>query len=388
MIILSGTFLILFKDQRLFKNLLSFWPTRLIFIYILVVLAWVFWALSQGNVTSKAVWYGALVNLRFLIFFLSTWVITAKSRFLLDNWQRIIFMPATFVAAFAILQYLVLPYDFLKHFGYSSSTIFPYETINHNIHHLRVASMLRGANPLGAYLVIPITALAVLLLKRRGKRFDGLIFGAGLLLALVFSFSRSAWIGLLVSLLIAGWLSFKSAKARRLATWALVAIAVVGTLMAVSLRHNSLFENTFLHTDHSTKIITNSNDQHAAAFKSGVEDIYHDPLGSGVGTAGPESFYNKKGARIAENYYLQVGQETGLIGMALFLAIIIVVGRLLWLKRTDPLALTLFASLIAISIINLLSHAWTDDTLAYIWWGLAGAVLAPSLAKNKHKSYD
>ena len=25
----------------------------------------------------------------------------------------------------------------------------------------------------------------------------------------------------------------------------------------------------------------------------------------------------------------------------------------------------------------MLSHAWTDDTLAYVWWGLAGIAMAP-----------
>jgi hypothetical protein len=38
-------------------------------------------------------------------------------------------------------------------------------------------------------------------------------------------------------------------------------------------------------------------------------------------------------------------------------------------------ALALLASLIGI-IANLLLHVWADDTLAYIWWGIAGAVLA------------
>ena len=40
-------------------------------------------------------------------------------------------------------------------------------------------------------------------------------------------------------------------------------------------------------------------------------------------------------------------------------------------------ALSLFGSLIGLTFINLLSHAWTDDTLAYVWWGLAGIAMAP-----------
>ena len=52
------------------------------------------------------------------------------------------------------------------------------------------------------------------------------------------------------------------------------------------------------------------------------------------------------------------------------------VGYLLWLRRADPLALTLFASLIGLTLVNMLSHAWADDTLAYVWWGLAGVAMA------------
>jgi O-antigen ligase len=111
-----------------------------------------------------------------------------------------------------------------------------------------------------------------------------------------------------------------------------------------------------------------------------VDDIVSHPQGGGVGTAGPADFYNPGIARIAENYFLQIGQEAGIIGMALFIAICLFVGGLLYKLRAEPLAMALFVSLIGITFVNLLSHAWTDDTLAYIWWGLAGVALAPILA--------
>jgi hypothetical protein len=47
------------------------------------------------------------------------------------------------------------------------------------------------------------------------------------------------------------------------------------------------------------------------------------------------------------------------------------------------LALVLFASLIGITVVNLLSHAWTDDTLAYVWWGFAGIALAAPQPASK-----
>jgi O-antigen ligase len=110
--------------------------------------------------------------------------------------------------------------------------------------------------------------------------------------------------------------------------------------------------------------------------KNGLSDLRDHRLGTGPGTAGPASYYNTgHRERIAENYFIQIGQEVGIIGMALFLLINIGVGYLLCVRRDDPLALSLFASLIGLTFVNMLSHAWADDTLAYIWWGLAGIAM-------------
>ncbi|HSX17916.1 MAG TPA: O-antigen ligase family protein [Candidatus Saccharimonadales bacterium] len=388
-VIVAGVLYILAIDKPLRKGLLSFWPARLIGVYTLVLLIWGVIALAKHDDTGKAMWYGLLVDLRFLVFFLVVWVLATKTSWLKDKWQKFLFVPAIFVAAFAILQYLVLPYDFLKDFGYGPDTIFPYETINHNINHLRVMSTLRGANPLGAYLLLPISALAAMYFKKVGKKTDKLMFGFGLLLALVFSFSRSAWIGAGLSILIIVWYSLKSDKARKIMLLIIAGLIIVASLIAVALRNNITFENTFLHTEHASKVRVSSNEAHGTAFKNAARDIIHQPWGEGVGTAGPESIYNNHPARIAENYFLQVGQEAGVLGMALFISICAAVGKLLWGRRSDPLSLWLFASLVGITFINLLSHAWTDDTLAYIWWGLAGIALAPAILTDiKHKQHE
>ncbi len=378
--ILIGAIYILINDKGLRQKIINSWLVRLMTVYasLLLLLAFIPWA--RHDVTPKAMWYGLLVDLRFLVFFVVVLILAAKSRLLFKNWPKILFVPAILVAAFAILQYLILPYDFLKHFGYSDSTIAPYETINRNIQHIRVISTLRGANPLGAYLILPISALTVLLIKNKPRRFKGIFLAAGLLMALIFSFSRSAWIGTVLSVAMISWLSLRSAHARKVVIWVLATIVIASAALAMILRNNSAFENIVFHTERNSKVAISSNEQHASAFKSAISDIIHQPLGVGVGTAGPQSVYNGSGnARIAENYFLQIGQEAGVIAMLLFIVICVMVGKKLYERRTDPLALALFASLIGITFVNLLSHAWADDTLAYIWWGLAGVALAPRL---------
>jgi hypothetical protein len=389
--VVLGALYILMLDKQLRRRIFSLWLTRLIIAYAGLLLAAGFIALAEHGVTSKAMWYGLLSDLRFLVFFLSVLVIAGRSSQLRDSWRKILFIPAIIVAAFAIIQYLILPYDFLKHFGYGDSTISPYETINHNLQHIRVASTLRGANPLGAYLILPICALAASFLSNRRGRRDEAMLGFGLALALAFSFSRSAWIGAIIGVSLIVWYSFKSFRTRKIIGWWLAGALVLGCLAVLALRNNLNFENAVFHTDRQSTIAASSNQGHSAAFKAATKDIIHHPLGSGVGTAGPQSTYNYgHNGRISENYFLQIGQEAGVLGMLLFIAICFGVARLLYDNRADKLALALLASLAGLSLVNFLSHAWADDTLAYVWWGLAGIVLAPILtdrakAKNGQK---
>jgi len=377
-ILVLGAVYLLVEDKNLFRRIWRTGLFRLILIYSAVIIIWGLLALATHNVTGKAMWYGILIDLRFLIFFCALMIISAKSGWLAANWQNILLVPAMIVAAFAVLQYLILPYDFLKHFGYGDSTITPYETINHNLNHIRAASTLRGANPLGAYLLLPISALAVLILREKRERRDKLMISFGMWLALAFSFSRSAWLGALASIIAIAWLSIRNGRAKKLVLLAVAGLLVLAGISLLALRNNTTFENYVYHTDHTSKIAESSNEGHSAAFKAAWHDISHQPLGRGTGTAGPASTYNYGHyGRISENYFMQIGQETGWIGMLLFIGICVTIARELWLRRADNLALILLASFIGITFINLLSHAWTDDTLAYLWWGLAAVALAP-----------
>jgi hypothetical protein len=383
-----GALYLLFTNRGLLKRFLDPWLVRLIFLYMLVLMISGAAAYHAHSVSAKAMWYGLLVDLRFLVFFLAVLVIAARSDFLTRQWRRILLIPAIFVAVFAILQYWVLPYDFLKHFGYGDSTIPAYETINHNLHHLRVASTLRGANPLGAYLILPISALTLAFIKEKRQRTNVAIFGGCLLLALLFCFSRSAWLGALLATGLVIWLSLKSERVRARIGWLAAGVVMLLIVLGFALRNNLTYENFIFHTDRTSKAVSSSDQGHTIAFKSARHDIVHQPLGRGVGTAGPQSVYNDRPARIAENYYLQVGQEAGIEGLLLFIAICVLAAKMLYERRAEPLALILFASFLGISLVNLLSHAWADDTLAYIWWGLAGVALSPVILTLRHNRKD
>jgi len=371
-----GTFYLLLTDSKIRIHTMTRRLVWLILAYMLLTLIWGILALNQHDVSTKAFGYGMIVNLRYLVFFLVAWASALRLARLRNNWARLVYWPAIAVVVIGLLQVFVLPSDFLRHFGYGPNTISPIETINHNRNYLRAFSTLRGANPLGAYLVIPISLVTIWML-RRGRNWRHALFLAAAAVLLFFSFSRSAWVGAALSVTVVLFLSRLSAKSQKIAVAVVAGLILVGAGMTVAFHRSTRFENFVFHTQKHSAVPTTSNGGHTSAIKNGLSSLAHHPLGNGPGTAGPASVYNNHPPRIAENYYIQIGQEVGWLGLFMFLLINAGVGYLLFLRRDDPLALALFASLIGITFINMLSHAWTDDTLAYVWWGLAGIAMAP-----------
>jgi len=339
---------------------------------------------AKDEVTLKALAYGLLTDLRFLVWFLAVLLTAQRSSFLRRAWPKLLLIPAAIVVVFAVLQYTVLPHDFLAHFGYNAATtIAPIETINHNASYIRVQSTLRGANPLGAYLVVILSALSVLFVRGKHKAVCA-VFGLVALAALFASGSRSAWLGTVLSIGILGFLQLKSSRSRMLFGGAGLAIVIVASGVYLLLKNNVNLQNEVLHTQTHSAVKVTSNGAHASALENGVKDVIHQPLGDGPGTAGPASEYNgSHPARIAENYYIQVAQEVGWLGLVLFVSILVLVMMELY-ERTNGsrLALIMFISFFGIAFVNFLSHAWADDTLAFVWWGMAGIAVSDKAKKK------
>jgi hypothetical protein len=339
----------------------------------------------RQSVGWEAFIYALIVNLRFLFFFLLCWTISRYSGFLTRNWKKLLLLPAAVVIGFGLLQLFVLPDDFLRHIGYGPDTIAAYQTVDQKPDYVRIQSTLRGPNPLGVYLILIITALLVGMRWQKWRQVSLLV---GALIVMFYSYSRSAWLGLAASIGILIYLTVGRARLRRL-------VIVAGTVLLVLLaatvymaRDNNFVQNTLLHTDETSRSPMSSNEGRAAAIQRGLSDVAREPFGRGPGSAGPASLRNDKPERIAENYYLQIGQELGWIGLSLFLAANVLTVLILWERRDSPLAKLLLASFVGISLANMVSHAWTDETISLLWWGLAGVAIAQVLPVRKHKTND
>ncbi len=111
----------------------------------------------------------------------------------------------------------------MKHFGYNDQTIVPYETIDHKVDYIRIRSTLRGANLLGAYMIVVVGVLTqrFLLVSRRRVAYGLLLLGA--VVTLFASGSRGAWIGAVVALATLLWLQAGSSHLRRVLLYGSVA---------------------------------------------------------------------------------------------------------------------------------------------------------------------
>lgn len=372
------------RDKRLTHWLHNDVLVYLIALYIVTELVLGVSALINGTVNYSALIYSWLINSRYLVFFVICLIVATKDRWLLKHWKRLVMIPAIVVLLFATLQLWVLPTNFLTHFGYGPKTIPAVHTVDQKPEYIRIQSTLRGPNPLGAYLVLVITLFVTLIYSRRVRSIRVPLLLAISVVVILFTYSRSAWLGAVFAIGVLSYWALHNHPARRwVLSGALLSFVLLIGAVAV-FRNNDLVQNTLFHTDETSRSAESSNAARASALESGAVSLLHEPFGRGPGTAGPASFRNKKPARIAENYFIQIGQELGLIGLTLLIAIYLVVARRLWLQGESLLPRVLLASLVGITLINMLSHAWTDDTLSLIWWGLAGIALSPVIISHKH----
>ncbi len=373
---LVGVGYLLWKRGALRRSLASSWLARIALAYAVVTLMWGIVAYLRHGVTERALLYGLLVNLRPLLIVLVAWVAAKCVGWLYQYWVKLVLYPAVVVMGIGLLQRFVLPYDVLRHFGYTMQTIPPYETIDHKVSYIRVRSTLRGANLLGGYLLLVGSVVAQRLLVAR-RQWQWLLTAAVLLVVLFASGSRGAWLGAVAALAVLAMLQLQTQRARRLAVVTGLVLVLLLSGGLILLRDNDFVQNTFFHTDEHSRSSVSSNDAHLEATLSAATQVIHEPLGRGPGTAGPAAVYNPGYAdRLAENYFVQIGQEVGWLGLALFVAMYGMVAASLWRRRQTVIAQVSLASLAGLTVMALLMHIWTDDTIVYVWGSLAGIALA------------
>lgn len=371
--------------QKWFKPLLKDKLLWLIVAYaaLTLLLAW------QKPTDQDAETLGVVYNTRFLLFFLYGVLLTHL--FPIKRLQSVavktVLGVGAIVVTFGILQFAVLPNDALGHIGYSRDNgVLPAFFIDDKPDLERVMSTVRDPNSLGSYLIIIIMLLLGLFAYGKSNKQQEwfAVYTGFALLCLWFTFSRGALLGLAAAVIT--FFVFGDNWLRRAIVQhssKIIAVTAVTVLVLVSVvfvaRDTYLVSNIIFHADEST-VLEDPNQLRIRFWQESVVAIGLVPEGTGPGTAGLASIRNdKQGTILNENYYLQIGTEVGMLGLALFLAILFVLGRRIYRLRSSPFALAVFASFVGLAVTNMLVHIWSNEAVAYTWWGLAGLALASKL---------
>lgn len=332
---------------------------------------------------------GVLINLRYLFAFALVFAAVRLYPKTVPFFLSALALGGGIVLVFALLQLTVLPYDILRYIGYGAATIAPYGTVDENMDFIRIISTLRGANPLGAYMVILLSLLLAFWLAgtrgvKKSWRWLFIVALLGAAITLWATYSRSAVLGAAIAAGLVLFIAY-GAKVSKM-TW--LAIGTVALLLGGSLlvaRDTPFVSTVILHEDPSEGGEMNSNDQHAESLAFGVHRMLVQPIGGGIGSTGSASLHTET-PTIIENQYLFIAHETGWLGLALFIGIMAIVLGGLWRKRQSWLALGVFASGVALAFIGVIQPVWVDDTVSIVWWSLAAIALAAPYTKKGRRN--
>ncbi len=103
-LIVLGSLYLFITDRKIREHTLQRRLSWLIFGYIALNILLGVIAHLDHNVTLKALGYGLIVNLRYLVFLLSTWALSLRLSKLRNNWQKIVIWPTVIVIIFGLLQ--------------------------------------------------------------------------------------------------------------------------------------------------------------------------------------------------------------------------------------------------------------------------------------------
>lgn len=125
-----------------------------------------------------------------------------------------------------------------------------------------------------------------------------------------------------------------------------------------------------------------SNSLHVSGLENGVRSLASDPMGRGLGAAaGIGDRFDVESRLTTESAYFQVGTETGIIGMALFVTLtVLLLRRLRWAANdgADEVAGAVYPLGVGLAVGGMFLHIWLGLSLGLTFWAAAGLALAGS----------
>lgn len=342
-------------------------------------------AIFNNNHFAESI--GIAYDLRLVIFFIYGILIASRFKNQIRKQAiKIVLISGVLVAIIGVFQVLLLPNNTLSYLGYNKSTGSQQVFYIHDDTQTteRAFSTIKDPNALGAYLgVILILLITFLATKKNKPKIFDYVCAITVLVCLFLTYSRSAWIGLAAGLaFLALFLFINNQSAQKFVRKNIKSIMVLVISLTVLLTgflmlQPNIYRDVILHNRFNNKV--DSNTKRLDQYSEALSVIKNNPVfGMGVGAAGPVSFKNLPNRPIvSENYYFQILEEYGLLGFVFFAYIIIYIFAKLYksAKNYNTYSLAILTSLVVVLVANLFNHTWTIESVAYVWWGLAGLFL-------------
>jgi hypothetical protein len=291
---------------------------------------------------------------------------------------------AAAVAAFGLVEAYAVSLDWWRHsgakgwfsaqlgFGYQGLSGLP-ENFVYNLGNDRIARRLISVflSPLATAYMLCVGILLAVAWRRR----LGWPLAAVAAVGLLFTYSRSTWIALVVALALLAWLQRRALPL----VLAVVALGVFAGFAAafphVAPRaHFTHAEKEFQHAHGRGKPsgVSVANDastrSHWRNLRDGLETIADQPWGYGVGNSGSTAARFGAQVKAGESTYTELGVDTGVVGALLFVGLNL---ALLWRLRWR--SAWLVGSLVAVLVLAVQTDVLGVPWLAFCVWLAAGA---------------
>lgn len=304
---------------------------------------------------------------------------------------KITLVVASVVAVFGLLQSTVLPQDFLMKFGYSNSVleyrpdiaIAGCQYLEASDKVCRATATFGGPTRYGTYLLLIVGLLVPFLISKKpwslvignynfvghwSLRYWSLLVVVVANIAL--TYSRSIWLGAAAMGVFAFfWFTPRGAKIKIAAAAVILACVVVAGTWVYGLSQAQInnWPPPFLRVLFVRDVSTSA---HFDFAKQGLQLVANHPLGMGLGTVGPASVRFQK--LLTENWFLQIADEMGVIGLLIFLGILFFISKKLLANRDNLRKVGLFLGLLGICVAGLFTHSFEETTTALLLFGFIG----------------
>jgi putative inorganic carbon (HCO3(-)) transporter len=248
----------------------------------------------------------------------------------------------------------------------------------------RVFSVFGSPNIMGSYMILmfPTAAGMAWAARSRGERLFYGIIAASALAALVFTYTRGAWMALFAALVLLGILFDK-----RLLVVILVA-AVAG--LFVPAIHKRVFELfTPLYWMKSAK------DGRIFRWLLAYDIIRHNPLfGAGLGHFGGAVAARNFNAPYSDNYYAKTLGEMGILGLGMMLTLFVTVMRNLYARIFKPLRahpdwpllVGMFTGCLAVLVQCAVENVFEVPAMNFLFWFYVTLMVVMTRSSRKEGS--